>query len=136
VSEIKIRPSNPYDFSPEELSELAEEIRQEDPTVEVEVDSLPEQGYGVTPVEVIAIITATGGSVAAVKETAKAAQTAINWMRKRWQKDKEKAVGPPRRRTVRILYGPDGDELKSVTIDEPDGSPEEQSGGHPEEKTK
>jgi hypothetical protein len=127
VSEIKIRPANPYDFNNEELEDLAEEIHREDPDLEVEVSALPERGYGVTPIEVIAVITATGGAVAAVKETAKAAQATIGWMRKRWQKDKEEGGGAPRRRVVRVLYGPDGKELRSIAIDEPDGSPQEKS---------
>jgi hypothetical protein len=127
MTQIRIRPVNPYDFSQEELDTLAEEIRQEDPTLEVEISDLPERGYGVTPTEIITIITAAGAVAAALGETAKATDAAVRWIRRRWQKDKQESDGTPRRRVIRILYGPNGEQLKSIAIDEPDGTPQEET---------
>lgn len=127
MTQIRIRPANPYDFSQNELDTLAEEIRQEDPTLEVEISALPERGYGVTPMEIITIIATAGGAAAALRETAKATVAAVRWMRRRWQKDKQECDGTPRRRVIRILYGPNGEQLKSIAIDEPDGTPQEET---------
>jgi hypothetical protein len=124
--EIHITPTNPFDFSSEELEGLAESLRSEDSAALIHVRTRPEHGYGVSPYEVVELVATAGGAAAAVDQTVAIFRRAVNWTRERWQRERsEKPDESPRPRTVRLVYGPDGDVLKSVTIDLPDGEPQE-----------
>lgn len=116
-STLLIEPGNPFDFTDEELDELIAAIQNDAPDRRVEVAVREEVGYGVTLIEVLHVfvehkeeISLTAGAVGAV----------IRWMKRRWERDKG------RQRTV-LIWGPRGEPLKSVKIDDPDGEPVEEN---------
>ncbi|WP_405993074.1 hypothetical protein [Streptomyces sp. NBC_00986] len=131
MSEISLRSANPYDFSQEELEQVASLLREE-PELEVTVDVQPERGYGVTPIEVVVLAfigkALAGGAIGAVGEMA--VKKVAHWARARWRREKEAHPEfPPRPTMIQVLYGPGGDVLKEILIDLPDGEPREKTPG-------
>jgi hypothetical protein len=115
-------------FTEIELEQLLTELRAADPGVTVTLDPRSERGYGVSPWEVIEIVATAGGAAAAVQLSVTSVRAAVAWARKRWTKDKEAHPHlPPRPRSIRVIYGPDGSVLKVVSIDLPEGEPQERS---------
>jgi hypothetical protein len=124
MREVLIRPANPYDYTAEELEELAGLIRDADPDLVVSIDGRSERGYGVTPWEVVEVVATVGGAAGALQMTAQGFRAAVAWARRRWVKDRsDHPTEPPRPRSVRLLYGPDGSVLSQISIDLPDGEP-------------
>lgn len=125
MTEILIRPANPFDFEPEELEELANRLREAEPSLDIRVDVQTERGYGVTPYEVIQIIATTGNAAVILAAGAKTLNRTIKWTRDRWQKDKDNHPGEsPRPRVIEVI-DQDGHVLTSIKIDIPDGDPKE-----------
>ena len=118
---LYLEPGNPHDLGRAELDELAAEIREENPDLDVEVFIGEEHGYGTTAGEVLRMYLEIGeiaGDTAAIMAPF---YGAVRWAKRRWGKDRdEHPEGEPRPRYV-TLYGPDGTALKSVRIDLPDG---------------
>jgi hypothetical protein len=128
MPEILIRPANPFDFEPEELDELANQLRESDPSLDIRIDTQRERGYGVTPYEVIQLIATTGDAVVVLAAGANAVNRSIKWARERWQKDKTSHSGQsPRPRVVEVL-DENGHVLTKITIDLPDGDPRQEDG--------
>ncbi len=124
MPDIIVRSSNPYDLSVEELETLAEALRASDQDLDVEVQVLPERGYGVTPYEVIEIVSTVGGAAGAVQLVA----SAVAWAQRRWKRQKaEHPERAPRPKAVKYIYAGDGQVLRSVTIDGTTGEATEDS---------
>jgi hypothetical protein len=146
MPKIILEPRNPLDVRPEDLEDLAEAVRNIDPSYEVEilpkeVDGL-EPRFGVTFWEVIQIISYTADA-AAVAALAKAA---VDWARHRFKKQEaeqtrrhEERLAEYKRRgpkpKVHIthrpkyveIYGPDGKVVKAVLIERPESEPEDRT---------
>ena len=102
---------------------MKESILAADPEVAVEVVMPEERGYGVTLHEVLRIWTEVKESENAIFQTVVGVKLAVEWMRKRWQKDSDDHPGQrPRPRSV-LIYGPNGEPLERVQIDLPAGQP-------------
>src|ERR1700738_2655207 len=131
MAEILIRPANPFDFEPEELEELANQLREDDSSLDVRIDAQRERGYGVTPYEVIQIIATTGDAALVLGAGAKVVLRSIKWARERWQKEKDThSSQPPRPRVIEVL-DEDGHVLTKITIDLPDGDPRQEDNPKP-----
>jgi hypothetical protein len=128
MTEIVIRPANPFDFELEELEELANQLREDEPSLDIRIDAHRERGYGVTPYEVIQLIATTGDAVVVLAAGAKALNRSVRWARERWQKDKDSHPSQsPRSRIIEVL-DEDGHVRTKVTIDLPDGDPKQEDG--------
>jgi hypothetical protein len=129
VTNYVLEPGNPFDFTRDELDAIAAEIGEQIPNVDVSIKLRDERGYGVSLVEVMRISTEVADAVKATAEAAGVIALIVAWMRSRWNKDrKDHPDGRPRPRSV-VLYGPNGEILRSVQIDAPDGAPVEEEGG-------
>ncbi len=114
MTDIIVRSKNPYDFSDSELEELAATLRAAQDGLDVEWEKHTERGYGVTPYEVIEVVSTVGGAVGVVQMFA----VTVAWMQERWRRQKaEHPERAPRPKVVKHIYGPDGRVLRSVTID-------------------
>lgn len=112
---VTLRAPNPYDFTPEELAEAAALIRGAAPSLDVEVLDQAEHGYGVDAGETLDLL--VNSAVPAVIGVA--VQAAVDWMKKRLQRERDEHPElPPRQRTVRVLHGPNGEVLSRVTVDD------------------
>lgn len=114
MTEFKIQPGNPHDFKPEELANLISEVRSQVTGIDVIAQEKVEQGYGVTLYEVIQVVADVRGAGGDLVLGAIAM-----WLRNRWKRDKD-AGRRPRPRSV-VLLDAEGNKLKSIDIDEPDG---------------
>lgn len=124
--ELIVTSKNPHDISPDELKDLAAQIRAEDPALQVRTQVREERGYGVTPYEVVQVIADLGGAAAALGGVGKALQVSVRWTQSRWQRDRlDHPQRDPRPRTLQLIDGPTGRVRRSVTIDMPDGKPTE-----------
>ena len=111
----------------EELHDLVSSVEGEvDADVAVSTYLRREDGYGVTLYEVIAIWDLAAQVVGNTAIIGGPFYAAARWAQKRWLKDKEERPNErPAPRSV-SLYGPDGTEIRSVVIDEPDGEIQDQ----------
>jgi hypothetical protein len=126
---VIVEPGNPFDFDENELEELAEEIRRADSIASVDLAKRPEHGYGVTLIEVLNLYLEVYGATGTAWATLKAVKGSVEWLKRRWQKDREdNPEEGPRPRSLRV-YDENGKLLGSVKIDEPDGEPTEEDGG-------
>ncbi|MBM9505035.1 hypothetical protein [Actinacidiphila acididurans] len=127
MTTVFITPPNPYDFELSELTELAETLQTEDRNSSIQVKPQSERGYGADATECIDLLIFIGGASAkgalgyasgvVVKKT-------IEWARDRWKRDREENTGlEPRPRMVRVIWGPNGEVIRRVSIDLPDGEP-------------
>jgi hypothetical protein len=112
---VRLRAANPYDFTPDELSEVAALVQGAAPTLDVQVWDRTERGYGVSAGETLdLLIDSTLTSAVTI-----ALQAAVDWMRERTRRERDEHPElPPRERTVRVLHGPNGEVLSRVTVDE------------------
>lgn len=132
MADVYLVSPNPYDFSADELEEVADIVRAAEPDLEIEAGAHPERGYGVSTYEVIDIVSTVGGAGSVVVSVTTGLNAVIKWARARWTRDREEHPDEnPRPRLVRVLYGPTGEVLLRVAIDEPDGEPEEVASDHP-----
>ncbi len=116
MTAIRVVPGNPHDFSPAELDDLRQHLREQAPGSDVVVEAPEEHGYGVTLYEVIQVIAdfrGAGGDyvIAAV----------VYWLQRRWRRDKKRNDNP-RPRSI-IVLDAEGNKLRTINIDEPDGEP-------------
>ncbi|MER7839183.1 hypothetical protein ABTY98_25745 [Streptomyces sp. NPDC096040] len=124
---------NPYDFSGDELDEVVKVVKSADPSLDLEAGAQYERGYGVDTYEVLDVIATTGGAAAAVNQVRVALTALTKWTRARWTRDRDEHPDEnPRPRMIRVLYGPTGEVLLRVAIDEPEGEPEEVDSDHPD----
>lgn len=120
MTRITLDPGNPLDFTEADLQALAEELRRQDPALDVEVRIRPEHGYGVTLTEVLRVIVDAAGVAADVGGTLAFADIVIEWAKARWRKDRDDHPdSEPRERAV-IIYDADGRPLRTVRIEGPD----------------
>lgn len=116
MATVRIQPSNPHDFNSEELADLMNEVHSRVDGVDIDIQEKVERGYGVTLYEVIQVIAdvrGAGGDLVLI--------AVAEWLRRRWKRDKD-AGRNPRPRAAELL-DLEGNKLKSVEIDEPDGEP-------------
>ena len=125
MTRVFMEPGNPHDVSQEDLEDLAALVRTDQPRLAVEVFIGEEQGYGVTFAEVLRIYIDAGEIAGDSAALFAPFWIAVRWMRARWDRDKQTHDGEPPRTRYVTLYGADGNKLKSVKIDIPDGEPEE-----------
>jgi hypothetical protein len=118
---ILLDPANPYDFSRDELEELAVEIRTHTPQVEVLPIFRPEDGYGGPWAEVLYIWHEAKEGI----ETAILLASAVKWMKRRWERDRIRHPDNPRSRSVMLIE----DELvvRNIKIDLPNGEAVEET---------
>src|SRR4051794_13622779 len=100
VTELIVRPGNPFDFDDGELEGLATKIRESDPSVAVTVSVETERGYGVTPVEVIELVAATTSAAGGLTAAVRALKVTVDWARDRWRRDRHQHPTAPRPRSV------------------------------------
>ncbi|MGV9700813.1 hypothetical protein [Streptomyces sp. NPDC003483] len=132
MAEIYLVTPNPYDFSAAEIEEVAGLVKAADPALDLEAGAQSERGYGVSTYEALDFIATVGGAAAAVAQVRTGLNAVIKWARERWTRDREQHPDEnPRPRLIRVLYGPTGEVLLRVAIDEPDGEPEEVGSDHP-----
>lgn len=122
-----IEPGNPFEYSEEELHDLVTSVESEvADDVIVSTYLRREDGYGVTLYEVIAVWDLAAQVVGNTAIIGGPFYAAARWAQKRWHNDKkENPDERPAPRSV-SLYGPDGTEIRSVIIDEPDGDIQDQ----------
>ncbi|MCX4436572.1 hypothetical protein [Streptomyces mirabilis] len=133
MASVYIVTPNPYDFSDDELEEVAEVAKEADPSLDLGTGAQHERGYGVDTYEVLDVIATTGGAAAAVDQVRVALTAVTKWARARWTRDRDEHPDEnPRPRMIRVLYGPTGEVLLRVAIDEPDGEPEQVDEDHPD----
>ncbi len=126
MDKVVVRPGNPFDFEETELEELTTQLSSVEPDFEVQLEFRHERGYGVSPYEVVELVSTWGGAAAAVGMSARMLRAAARWAHARWLKDKDEHPNEtPRPRTVRVIYAPDGSVIRQVAIDLPDGEPRE-----------
>lgn len=109
---ISVRPGNPYDFSEEELQDLAHRLEGAS-SQQVEIEVREERGYGVAWEEVIRIVIEHGDALAI---WGRISPEVVSWLRGRWKRDEAEEEGPSRTRTA-VIYGPDEKPLKTVKIE-------------------
>ncbi|MER8116464.1 hypothetical protein [Streptomyces sp. NPDC094031] len=121
---VTVRAANPYDFDSAELEEVAQIIRAAASELDVQVMERSERGYGVNAGETLDLLLNT--TITSAISIAMPALVA--WARARWKHEREEHPElPPRQRSVRIIYGPTGEVLRSVVVDLPDGEPSEEN---------
>ncbi|MFC1431357.1 hypothetical protein ACEZDB_11945 [Streptacidiphilus sp. N1-3] len=120
---VSLRPTNPYEFTDQELEDLAAQLSEIDEAVAVQINVPPQRGYGVHASEVLHLFleTALTGGFEAVG--VKVIESAIGWAQARWKKEQQEQTQLPPRARVVTIYGPRGEVLKDVRIDLPDGQP-------------
>lgn len=126
--EVIIDPGNPYDFTQKEIDELVEELQQAEPDAEIVSHFRDETEYGGGIVELLHVwvelksagiefrhlINQDWPSIAFLA-------TAVCWLRKRWQRDKDQSRHP-RPRQLRV-YDQEARRIIHINIDLPDGEP-------------
>ena len=125
MTRVFIEPGNPYDIGRADLEELATFVREGEPKFVVEISIGEEQGYGVTFAEVLRLYMDAGEIAGDTAALFAPLWIAVGWMRARWTRDKENHEGEQPRTRYVTLYGADGNKLKSIKIEMPDGEPEE-----------
>jgi hypothetical protein len=116
---IQIRPGNPLDLTPEKLDDLVKALEAEFPEVTVSVEITEQRGYGVTWWEVLHVTLPWVEGYAA----GKAIDLAVSWASRRWKQEHETRERP---RPISVtIYGPNGEVLKRVKVELPDGEPED-----------
>lgn len=113
-----IQPGNPYDFNSDELEDLLNEVRSQAVGADVVLQKKTEHGYGVTLYEVIQVVADVRGAGGDL-----VIGYVVAWMTKRWKRDKD-AGRRPRPRSV-VLLDLEGNVLRTIEIDEPNGEPHE-----------
>ncbi len=106
MPQLIIEPNTPYDLSAAEEQEMRAALREAASAEDVQIVRRREEGYGVGLEEVLHVFvenrelaTAAFGAISAL----------VGWLRQRSRID-------ARRRTV-LIYGPDGEPIKTVEID-------------------
>lgn len=124
--DLIIDPTNPYDFTEDELSEIATMLRTEPCVGEVSVHVREEHGYGGPLPEVLIIWMGVGGFSASTLATWTLLEKVGKVLQRRWRREAD-ACGPeekPRARSASIVT-PDGKPVLSLRIDLPAGEIEE-----------
>jgi hypothetical protein len=126
---IYLDAGNPYDFERDALDELAATLNREVEDIEAVPKLRDETGYGVTLHEVLVIWMGTGAAI----QTASYAKTivthSVDFLRRRWRKDHEQSGDAVRPRTLWVADA-DGRIIQQITIDLPDGTPQESAPNH------
>jgi hypothetical protein len=121
MADVLIRPGNARDFEEQELDALVQAILERDPDLEVRLEQREQRGYAVTWWEVVNfLLTETAGHVIDAVLAA-----AIVWGRDRLKKARDRDPDRKPRPIWHIIYGPDGEVLKSVKVTDPDEDPED-----------
>lgn len=127
---VSLRPTNPYEFTDQELEDLAAQLSEIDEAVAVQINEPPQRGYGVHASEVLHLFLETGLTGAFEAVGSKVIESTITWAQARWKKELEQQPQLPPRARVVTIYGPKGEVLKDVRIDLPDGQPQERGPKH------
>lgn len=124
MQEIRIRPGNPNDFSEEDLSDLLNSVDDLD-GAKVRCEERDERGYGVTFYEVIQVVADIRGAGGDLIVGALLHRIAI-WLERRWQSDHDERPDVPTRPRSIVLLDGEGNKIRIINIDEPDGEPREE----------
>ena len=123
---LLLDPSNPNDYDPGELEQLARDLEAEIAGLSAVAIRRPEEGYGGPLVEVLHVWQEYSNTVGGIEPTAAGAAWLIKSLRKRWQRDRAEHPEPERpRRRVFNLCSENDELIRSVMIDLPDGEPVE-----------
>ena len=124
MPQILIEPQNPLDLTIVQLEDLAQSIREIDPSYDVRFAYRKQKGYGVTWWEVLYIwlpwIGTAVGAIAVEKAVEKIIDLSIDWFRRRFNKE-----GKWKRPKYVAILGPDGKVLKSVRVNDEAQEPED-----------
>jgi hypothetical protein len=124
MADFLIRGANPYDLSMEDLEALAQELR-ENAEVDVTAEEPREFGYGVTLEQVLHIVQQVEDLAIDTAGVLTVMNIAIQWARRRWRSEAmERGEKNARPRRI-ILFGPDGQAIRNVLIDQPNGDAQE-----------
>jgi len=116
MKKIVIEPKNPHDVKPEDVQELAKEIRSLYPDYDVKTEGKGYTGYALTWWEIVNIWVGAPVASLLIEQITK---LAIKWARERFtQKGKEK-----RPKSITI-YGPKGNILKAIVLHNATDEPE------------
>jgi len=122
---VVLEPGNPFDLTEDDLGKLKQDVEAAEASASVRVYKRDERGYGVTLIEVINVFIAAGEVVGAGYGLGQAGKAVIDFMKNRWNRDKTDHPGQsPRPRSIRF-YDEEGNLLRTINIDEPDGDPTE-----------
>jgi GNAT superfamily N-acetyltransferase len=122
TGQVIIDPGNPFDFEEEEIAELIQELQASEPDAEVLAHFREETEYGGALMEVLHVWTSVADFVNQNWETIGIVATVVNWLRKRWQRDKAANPERPRPRSA-LIYDQEQRLVFSIVIDLPTGEP-------------
>jgi len=119
---VIIDPGNPFDFDEDEMNELIQEIQEVEPDAKIVAHFREETEYGGALMEVLHIWIVGRDFVNTNWETMALVAGTVNWLRKRWQRDKRVNSQHPRPRSA-LVYDQEERPIFSIRIDLPDGEP-------------
>jgi hypothetical protein len=125
-------PTNPLDFDPAELDDLAAELRADPETVEVTVHLRDEHGYG-GPLPVVLVVWVAAGGVASATLAIWALAEKVGKVLQGQFKQEAEACEPdekPRERSVSFV-DLDGNPLVTVRVKAPEGEVERTDDANP-----
>jgi hypothetical protein len=127
MQQLLLEPGNPYDITQEDLEELRRQLTAQLDGVEIAVAYYPPKGAGVTLDEVLHIWL-PGWEFLRDEGYSILLGAAIESMRQRFTR----RHGAKRRKVI-VIHDPDGGEVETITLKDPD-SAEEHESGRPNEK--
>jgi hypothetical protein len=122
TGQVIIDPGNPFDFEEAEIAELIQELQEADPDAEFVAHFREEPEFGGGLIEVLHVWTSVEDFVNQNWETIGVVATVVNWLRKRWQRDKAANPERPRPRSA-LIYDQEQRRVFSINIDLPAGEP-------------
>ena len=125
--QLLLEPGNPYDTTKEDLEELRQTLAEQLDGVDVAVAYYDPKGAGVTHDEVLHLWL-PGWEFLRDEGYSMLLGAALNEMRKRFQRKR----GAKRRKVI-VIHDPDGGEVETVSLQDPE-SAEEHEPGRPGEK--
>jgi hypothetical protein len=120
--QVIIDPGNPFDFEEVEIAELIGELEAAEPRAEFVAHFRDETEYGGALIEVLHVWTSVEDFVNQNWQTVGLISVVVNWLRKRWKRDKDENPARPRPRSA-VIYDQDQRCVFDITIDLPDGEP-------------
>ncbi len=125
--QLLLEPGNPYDITKEDLEELRETLAAQLDGVDLAVAYYPQKGAGVTHDEVLHLWL-PGWEFLRDEAYSVLLGAVAESMRQRFKR----RHGAKRRKVI-VVHDPDGGEVETITLQDPE-SPEERERGRPNEK--
>ncbi len=122
MQQLLLEPGNPYDITKEDLEELRQQLTAQLDAIDVAVAYHPPKGAGVTLDEVLHIWL-PGWEFLRDEGYSILLGAAIESMRRRFTRRHG-----AKRRKVTVIHDPDGGEVETITLQNPDSPPEHESG--------